>query len=98
MYAEDLTYAERSELANALTGMQNDIYFAVFEDWDKRRFPPAKRDPEALDPRVLLDVNEGAAFTTRNQKPPKLTILNDQIDVKDYSYSEKNKNKSTARH
>ncbi len=56
-YADDLSISERQQLAEAVCKLQDDIYFAVFEDWDKRKIPPAKRDPESLDPYVILEVD-----------------------------------------
>lgn len=55
--AAQLAPEERKVLADSLYGLQNDIYFAVFEDWDKRKIPPAKRDQESVDPHFLLGIN-----------------------------------------
>lgn len=56
-HAADMPEAERRELARSLYAMQDDIYFGVFADWDRRRIPPAKRDPESTDPYAALGVS-----------------------------------------
>lgn len=37
------------ELRAALVSLQDTVYFSIYKDWDKKRLPPARRDPEALD-------------------------------------------------
>ncbi len=38
----------------ALRSIQDSVYFAVYEDWDKRRLPPAKRDSKSIEPKELF--------------------------------------------
>lgn len=48
-YGQQLSEESRQELHDAVTRVQDSIFFKVYEDWDKRKFPPSRRDPEALD-------------------------------------------------
>jgi hypothetical protein len=89
-YAASLPVAERRQLADALYGLQDDIYFKVFEDWDKRKIPHAKRDPLSLEPHVVLEL-EGDVIEDSESPTPSLRLVHSEAS--DSAYAKRVKKK-----